>query len=394
MIRHLFKLIWNRKKSNFLLITEMFFSFMVLFAAISFVLYNYHNYKKPLGLNHQNVWQLSFRPNADSMGQAKAIQEQMMQRLKSFSEVEAASLAHNNVPFAFSSWSIDVSYGNKESVETNNYEVQDTYQEVFQLSIDQGRWFCPQDAAALHPSVVINKVLKDQLFGEEEALGKQIKVDDSTSYTVVGVMAHYRADSEFAVEEPALFRRINLEKAKPDQLYSSLLIKVKPGTGVAFEEKMVKELSRIAKGWTIEATTLEKMRQSKAKLTWVPMVAMAVVCGFLIFNVALGLFGVLWYNINRRYSEIGLRRALGATTKQIRNQFVGEVLVMATFGLLLGLLLAVQFPLLNVFQLSALIYWQGMGAAAFLIFLLVTLCALYPSWQAARIHPAVALHEE
>ncbi|MBA9076166.1 MULTISPECIES: ABC transporter permease [Rufibacter] len=394
MIRHLFKLIWNRKKSNFLLITEMFFSFMVLFAVISFVLYNYHNYKKPLGIHYQNVWQLSFRSNADSMGQAKAIQEQMMQRIKSFPEVEAASLTHNNVPFAFSSWSMGVSYGNKESVQTNNYEVQDAYKDVFQLSVDQGRWFGPQDAAALHPSVVINQVLKDRLFGEGEALGKQIKVDDSTSFTVVGVMPHYRADSEFAEEEPALFQRINLEKAKPDQLYSSLLIKVKPGTGVVFEEKMVKDLSRIAKDWTIEVTTLEKMRQSKSKLTWVPMVAMGVVCGFLIFNVALGLFGVLWYNINRRYSEIGLRRALGATTKQIRNQFVGEVLVMATFGLLLGLLLAAQFPLLHVFQLSTEIYWQGIAAAALLIFLLATVCAVYPSWQAAKIHPAVALHEE
>jgi putative ABC transport system permease protein len=54
----------------------------------------------------------------------------------------------------------------------------------------------------------------------------------------------------------------------------------------------------------------------------------------------------------------------------------------------------VQFPLLNVFDLQAGVYLTAMGIAALIIYLIVTLCALFPSRQAALIQPATALHEE
>ncbi|ALI99180.1 hypothetical protein DC20_09580 [Rufibacter tibetensis] len=393
MIRHLFKLIWNQRKSNFLLITEIFFSFLVLFAVLSFIFYSYHNYTQPLGFKYDKVWQLWLSPNTDSAAHNIAVQEQMIQRVRTFPEVEYASLSNSNTPFAFSMMSSDLSYRGKKGVETNVFNVQDDYINVFDMKVSQGRWFGPQDNASLHDPIVINKKLQEELFGDEAAVGKLIRINDSTQYAVIGVVDHYRSYSEFDPEKAAYFHRINLDKDK-SSIWNGLVIKVKPGAGVAFEEKMVRELSRIAKDWTIEVTTQEKMRQSKAKVTTVPMVALGLVCGFLVFNVALGLFGVLWYNINRRYAEIGLRRAIGASSKQIRNQFVGEVLVIATFGLLLGLVLAVQFPLLQVFQLSASIYWESIGAAAFVIFLLATICAIYPSYQASKIFPAVALHEE
>ncbi|GAA4437945.1 FtsX-like permease family protein [Pontibacter saemangeumensis] len=393
MIRHLFKLIWNRRKSNFLLITEIFVSFMVLFAVLSLVIYNYSNYAKPLGFNHENVWQLSLRQNSDSTARNVQLQEQLLRRLRDFEEVESASLSSTNAPFAFSQMNTSLSYGKTKDLLANFYEVQDEFKDVMQLQVREGRWFDPQDDASRHMPIVINRMLKEKLFGEEEAVGKLIPANDSTSYLVLGVVDYYRAYSEFNADEPAFFTRINLSQ-NDDRLWNSLLLRVKPGTGVAFEEKMVKELSGIAKDWTLEVSTLEKMRQSKAKLTLVPMVALGLVCGFLIFNVALGLFGVLWYNINKRYAEIGLRRAMGATAGQIYKQFLGEVIVITTLGLLLGCFFAGQFPLLGVFDLSNEVYGLAILSAISLIYILVTCCALYPSSQAAAIHPATALHEE
>jgi len=126
----------------------------------------------------------------------------------------------------------------------------------------------------------------------------------------------------------------------------------------------------------------------------VPIIIASIVCGFLLINVALGLFGVLNLSITRRRSEIGLRRAIGATGNGVSTQFVGETWVLATFAMLIGLLLAVQFPLLNVFDLQAGVYLTAMGIAVLIIYLIVTLCALFPSRQAALIQPATALHEE
>ncbi|MGY0038291.1 ABC transporter permease [Pedobacter sp. NJ-S-72] len=136
------------------------------------------------------------------------------------------------------------------------------------------------------------------------------------------------------------------------------------------------------------------MRKSKNKSTIIPMVIFIIVAGFLIINVALGLFGVLWYNINKRRGEIGLRRAIGASGKSVSYQLVYESLILATMSLTIGFLFAIQFPLLHVFDIPASAYLIAILLAVIFIYLLVFLCSLYPGKQAAAIHPAVALHEE
>ncbi|MBX0332442.1 ABC transporter permease [Pontibacter sp. HSC-14F20] len=392
MIRHLFKLIWNRKRSNFLLITEIFFCFLVLFAVLSLIVYNVRNYNKPLGFKHENVWLLTMRPDTDSTALNRQTLEQILQRTKGFQEIESVSLTNSNAPFAFSQMTTNLTYGQKE-IKTDQFEVQDDFAEVMQMQVSKGRWFGPADNGAHHKPIVISKALERQLFEGEDPIGKVLPRNDSSSYQVVGVVDHYRPSSEYTAEEPAFFNRIYLPENE-DEFYGEILMRVKPGMGVEFEERMVKALSGIGKGWTMEVATLEKMRQNKEKVSKVPMIALAIICGFLILNVALGLFGVLWYNINRRNSEIGLRRAVGASSSQVYRQFIGEVLVLATFGLVLGVAFAIQFPLLQVFDVESTVYFIALGIAVGMIYLLAVGCAFYPSRQAAAIHPAIALHEE
>ncbi len=124
------------------------------------------------------------------------------------------------------------------------------------------------------------------------------------------------------------------------------------------------------------------------------MIALLTICGFLILNVALGLFGVLWYTISKRRPEIGLRRTLGASKFSISSQFTLEVLLVTFFGILLGLLFAVQFPMLQLFDTENANYYYAMVSASSVILLLVFACALIPSRQAALVNPAIALHED
>ncbi len=101
-----------------------------------------------------------------------------------------------------------------------------------------------------------------------------------------------------------------------------------------------------------------------------------------------------WYNINKRKGEIGLRRAIGATGNSVSSQLVTESMILATLSLIIGSFFAIQFPLLNVFDLAAHVYITGMLLAIIFVYLLVLVCSLYPGRQAAAIYPAVALHEE
>ncbi|MBK8556905.1 MAG: FtsX-like permease family protein [Lewinellaceae bacterium] len=112
------------------------------------------------------------------------------------------------------------------------------------------------------------------------------------------------------------------------------------------------------------------------------------------FNVGLGLFGVLFQTISRRKGEIGLRRALGATKQAIQLHFMSETIMIASFGVVLGLFFAIQIPLLQVFDLESDIYgWAMLLGNLINLVVHIALCR-YPSRLAAGIYPATVLHEE
>ena len=85
---------------------------------------------------------------------------------------------------------------------------------------------------------------------------------------------------------------------------------------------------------------------------------------------------------------------MGATGAGIGWQFLGEMMVVTTFGVLLGGLLAAQFPLLNAFDLPVEPYLLAIAAATGAVYLITALCAWQPSRLAAAIQPAVALRED
>jgi putative ABC transport system permease protein len=111
--------------------------------------------------------------------------------------------------------------------------------------------------------------------------------------------------------------------------------------------------------------------------------------------VVLGLVGVVWQGVVRRTQEIGLRRAVGATARQVRLQIAMETLVSAVAGVAVGTLLAIQFPLLAlVEQIDWASAVPGLLLSAALILILVSISALYPGWVASRREPADALRYE
>jgi putative ABC transport system permease protein len=207
------------------------------------------------------------------------------------------------------------------------------------------------------------------------------------------VVEQFRADGDLEEPRPAVLMRVSPQDTTLNAA-STLLLRVRPGAGAELERQMSTAILATAKGWSVGITSLPEQRAAQLKRTLTPLVALGLVCGFLILNVALGLFGVLWQTINQRRAELGVRRALGATAGAISGQIVGEILVLTTFGLLLGLLVAAQFPLLGVLNVAPSVYLTAMALAAAGLYLLAAACALYPSQLAARIQPAVALREE
>jgi putative ABC transport system permease protein len=395
MLAHLFKLIWNKKKQNFLLITEMLISFIVMFAVFTLIVYYYDNYRKPMGFNYDNVWVVHYTPpeNITSADSVEMFHQTLKQMLRSMTQIKEVSLAGVNVPFSMNSANSMVNYGNNASL-TNFYSVEEAYTKVLGMHTEEGRWFTNADKVYSVEPVVINSTLKKKLFGNENAVGKLLGQNDPNNQSykqkIIGVVNDIKDKGDYQAIEGGLYKYIDTGSARWN---GTILLKVNSNADAAFESRLFKSLSN-AIGTSIEIEHMDKMRTSKNKLSLVPMIIMLIVAGFLIINVALGLFGVLWYNINKRSAEIGLRRAVGATGNSVSKQLISEALILSTFSLIIGLFFAMQFPIMNVFDLPSYIYLEAIIFAVLFIYILVVLCAVYPGRQAASIYPAVVLHED
>ena len=394
MFKHLIKLIWNKRKQNFLFLSEILISFLVIFALCSMFVYYFLNYSKHNGLQYKQVWSVNYSTpfkseNKDSLSQ---FYEAIRLQLKSLPQIEELSFSSSNYPYSGSVSSTGLTFNGKVNSMINLYHVENDYAKVFNMELLEGRWFDKSDVSDAKGKMVINATLRKMMFGDSPGLGKSAgDYENKERFKIIGVVADTKADGDYKPVAPAFYK---LMDTLAFNWTGNILLKVSPGADATFESKLSKTLASLMKNSDMEIKHLEDMRESKNSETLIPMMICLTIAGFLIINVALGLFGVLWYNISQRRSEIGLRMAIGASKSVIADQLVTETVVMTTLALLVGVFFAIQFPMLNVFNIPALVYLIALLIAVIFIYALVFVCALYPGKQAAAIQPAIALHEE
>jgi putative ABC transport system permease protein len=394
MLKHLFKMIWNKKKQNSLLIVEILLSFMVIFAVFSFGLNSYSNYAKPMGIDYEHVWAISYNntletKNGDSL---KLFYQSLLRNIKAMPQVLDASITSANIPFSNSHMSTGIKFKGEQISQVNNFWVDESYSHTLNLKLLAGRWYNKADNLPGQHLIVINNVLKERLFGNADAIGKTYSdYNDKNKIKIIGVVDNIKFDGDYQAPAKAIYA---LYDTSAYHWLGKILVKVSPDADAAFESRLYKFMANSLKNSNIEIEHLSNKLTDYNKFTLVPLIILSIVAAFLIINVALGIFGVLWYNINKRRGEIGLRRAVGASGSSVSSQLVNEAMILATLSLIIGSFFAVQFPLLNVFDLPSSVYITAMLLAIIFIYILVLVCSLYPGKQAAAIYPAVALHEE
>jgi putative ABC transport system permease protein len=403
VIRHLLKLVWRRKRANALLIVEIFFSFLVFFAVVTFGTSAIMRYNKPLNFDWRNVLVLNvdIPSNRDVPGEERhgdspadlASMDRLMREIAAMPEVIAIG-GSRTPPYSLStmagSWNVD-----GKNVHMTFDDVTDGYPKAMNIPILRGRWFKPEDDAGGFQPVVIDTDLAKALFGDVDPIGKKFDPEGGKDMRVVGITAPFRKDGEFTSDDiNMVFKRVS-PRLPNTSMPRDILIRVRPGTPPSFEEAISRRTHEIFPQYEQRVRRMEAMRTFAMRLYLIPVAAGTVIAVFLISMVALGLSGVLWQNVTRRTREIGLRRALGATGNEVNRQILLEVALLATFALIVGVIVVAQLPLLGIFALvSPASFTIGLAGALATIYGLTLLCGLYPSWLAGRVQPAQALHYE
>jgi putative ABC transport system permease protein len=396
MLIHILKMVWNRKKSNALIVAEIAIAFLVVFSLTALALRNYQLYQTPLGFDYQNMWRVTIKPSAQWQPERDLVAvKQILSELEKQPEVSRAHLLDNPT---FLNWSWTSSYElDGKIIRYTGNRFDDKAPETFGMTLLEGRWFGPQDSGQNYTPVLINKRFVDTFFPGENVIGKNIaEVNEKNPQErrVVGVFQDFRQMGELSKLTPYLFERLDIDSSSNRPL-RGIELKMSPNTQIIFEEQMQKIMKRIAPHWEFDIQTWESKRQTHIKETLLPITILAIVGCFLMVMVAMGLFGVLWQNVTARTQEIGLRRALGSTEKQIHAQIITELLVVSFFGVSIAALILVQLPLLGVFSE---LNWSLFGSAFFIALVMMTLlsviCAFYPGKIATNYSPSEALHYE
>jgi putative ABC transport system permease protein len=412
MIAHVWKLMWNRKRANALILAELLVAFLVLAGLGTSAAYYLRNYREPLGYSIEDVWAVDVGHGIarregtppESLARAQAITRQLLQTVRELPGVLAVTGTITG-PYVRGTRNTEYSDGDDVPARGRNLEwdvdsVTDGFAEVFGLTLVKGRWFGKEDdGSGVRPTVINERMVRD-FFGDEDPIGQRLGTGrgpngERIPVKVVGVVAGYRQKGDLAPPLRYQFTRY-LPGSDLQLPYHKLFVRTRPGTGAGFEELLEKRLRATASPeWSFTVERLEDVRAGVRENELMPLKAAAIIATFLMLMVVLGLTGVLWQNVTRRTREIGLRRAKGATRPHVYGQILGELMVMTFVAVVVGGLLLAHFPFLNpIADLTAASYVQGGAAAALVLFALTALCGFYPARLAARVEPALALRSD
>ena len=416
MMWHVCKLIWHRKRTNLLLMIEIFFSVLVLFGVGALGVYMAENWRRPTGFTPDNLWVVNVDMRVTTNDTFTASQVETMRLvLAAAREVpEVANVAGALLP-PYNMGASNRAYNRQgQRFEFGVNEVTDEFKDVLGLHIVQGRWFGREDDGASYVPVVINAEMAETLFSGQNPIGQNLapeqprgsdpRAGSSTGpvereQRVVGVLAAYREDGEVDGQASQALYRKPLTDSDPsvpeNRPPANLILRMREGTSARAEEPLLKHLQAAARGWSFAVKPMSESRASMIAFAVAPVAAVGLIAGFLMLMVAMGLTGVLWQSVTQRTREIGLRRAKGAERSRVQRQILGELVVMTSIAVVAAAVLVAQVPIISPFYwVDTHVYVVGFVMAATTIYLLTLLCGWYPSRLATRVEPAEALRYE
>lgn len=307
--------------------------------------------------------------------------------------------------------------------------IEPQYQLIRAIDVDRGRSFNDADEEEARRVAILGSDSTTQLFGTRNSIGEIVRLN-GIPYTVIGRIRKKDQDSDYNgrdndkvfVPFSAMARDFPRPDV-PDGVLSEIIVAPRPGVVAQLPSildsrtgriedvdwPLAREIHRIIarqhgfdpedrdalRIWdtSLESIMFERMIQTmKDFFSIVGLVTLSL--------GGLGVMNIMLVAVRERTREIGIRKALGATTAQIQRQFFLEgfvlTLLSGTIGFLIGLGLCALVnlaPMPARFQGMILTWQSGAGAVAALV-LVGVITSTYPARRAARLPPVEALRFE
>lgn len=270
------------------------------------------------------------------------------------------------------------------------------------FEVAQGRFLTDLDQRSNSLVAVLGSTLADTLFDQESALGKQIRIKGIT-FEVVGVLekkgSNLGLDYDDAVMIPitTLASRI-VGRTSPYGIDVGF-ISVSATSQEAMEtaEFQITNLLRLRHGITdtddFYISSQDTLLDIANTVTGALTLMLAAIASISLFVGGIGIMNIMLVSVRERTQEIGLRKAIGASQKDILTQFLIESIILSAIGGIVGTGLGAS----GIFLIAAFSPFEaGVSAAAVVVAVGVSgtiglFFGVVPARQAARLDPIVAL---
>jgi putative ABC transport system permease protein len=263
----------------------------------------------------------------------------------------------------------------------------------------EGRFFDSSDRLSPTPVAIVNESFAERNYPGGSALGRRFKFGrvgaKGYSYTIVGVIKEIRDRGVAEELKPAVYR-VHEQADQTGDAPSGIVVRtsVEPESVVAAVRHAV---------WSVDKnqpiTHVQTVDEIVARQISAPLQSTAVLSGFALLALllaSLGLYGVLSYAVAQRTNEIGVRMALGATSRHILLSFGSQGLLLTLAGLVIGLGLAAASGRLmtTLFYGFRPGYLPVVSVVSGILLPVAVVACLVPARRASRIDPMRALQCE
>jgi putative ABC transport system permease protein len=331
---------------------------------------------------------------------AQAFLHEVVRRVDALPGVEAVSLTKTEGPVWGNGDTMRLAVPGRvyakdtDEPEINSHEIAPEYFQVLHIPFVAGRDFGATDREGFPRVAIVNETLAKRLFGKKSPLGQTITLDDQR-YQIVGLVKD--AQIHKVLDEPVAMAYLPFWQNDNEQQIDARMCVRAAGDGGAVLTAIRKTITEVDPSVPV-TETMPLLDQVRATYSDARMAGMVLtVVGLLTLGLsAMGLFGVIAYEVNQQTREIGIRIAFGAQPSQVVRHFLARGVILVFWGMATGTALALASSrLLNVWLFGV----QAWNPATFLIvgFVLATVATLaiyIPSRRAAAVNPLVALHYE